>query len=228
MLQKIMNQIIKKGYELSLVVIGDSIKMSIFSEKGMGDAIIQATLDDCIKVFCEQYPGVVNPDDYLLFMTKDQTVPEEIIEMSIDHPFFSEFKRILNNSLQNAIHFTDQNTTATISTKIEVNEKYNAPEFANDAKLISPVEFSIGLATKRDFSKIKGCSKEFVARMVDGHMLLVDPDRQMSLDEIEKQQDEPAGEVEPDTAAPEEEIADFGQLFEPPMEDPDEQDPDEE
>lgn len=191
MVQKIINQLIRENFMFTFFKLDDSVQLDYYQGDNIGEPIIQATIEDCIKVLVDQLPGIISSENYLkLNANQPEAVPEEIQAISIDHPFFTAFKQAINGALQNAVQYTDQNTTATVSTKLEVNEKYNAPEFANNAKLISPVEFTVGLATKRDFSKIKGSSKEFVARMVDGHMLLVDPDRQMSLDDLDTKEPE--------------------------------------
>lgn len=190
MLSKILEQIISKGNEVTLSKLGNSIKLSVFSGEGMHEPIIQNTIDDAIKIFCEDNPKLVDYDDYLMFITKDQEAPTEVEEMSIDHPFLFDFKKSLNSSIIEAISCVEKNTIATVASKIEVHEAYNAPEFANQAKLMSPLIFSVDVCTKRNVAKKKGISKEFIARMVDGRMLLIDPDRQMSLAEIAVDQDE--------------------------------------
>ena len=191
MLGKILDQLIKSDFMFTFLKEGDLVKLSYYQGESIGEPIIQGTVEDCIKALCEENPGLISADDYLRLNARQQEkLPDAVEDMSIDHPFFSEFKKILSASLQNAVHYTDQNTTAIISTKIEVNEANNAPDFANDAKLISPVKFSVGMSTKRDFQTAKGCSKEFVARTVDGHMVLVSTDRQMSLEEIEAKVEE--------------------------------------
>jgi len=125
----------------------------------------------------------------------------EVLEIGIDHPFLSEFKLMLNNAIRDAVCYVSKDTTASISAKIEVNESWKA-NAEEESKLIEPVEFTIGLTTKRDFEKRKGASEGFMTKMIDGHLFLIElPDPQIGIEELpavidELEDVEPEGEPE--------------------------------
>ena len=107
---------------------------------------------------------------------------EEIEVMSIDHPFMEDFKSAINAELKNAIYFAKDGTTAIITAKVTVNASPDGPEFENDAKLLDPIEYSVGLTTKHDFEKRKGFSIPILARLDGNSIYLIDPDNQIQLD----------------------------------------------
>lgn len=116
------------------------------------------------------FMGKIDSDLLMVLCAEDEEKAEkEIIDtFSINNPYLAELRSAMDDF---------------------------APDFANDAKLFSPAKFAVNVGIKRDVTKITGQTKYFVTRVVDGRMLLFDPDRQITLDEALKKADEQTADV---------------------------------
>lgn len=181
------------------------------SADGETAAITAPSIDSAVRELLVQNTGLLDDTTRENFLNPPE-LDEELQLQTIDHPYFFEFKTDLEREIRKSIDAVRSGVCVTISAKIEFTvDSINAPEFANDAKLLQPLDYSITTTAKSEISKLKGKINEFIAKNVDGRLLLLNPDCQISLDEMieeaEEQVDEETNE-KPETEPVDTEEAD--------------------
>lgn len=182
----------------------DKMELHEFQGKTLRQGL-QKLLDD------PKFMGTIDSGLILSLSAEQEQADEaEIIDtFSITNPYLQDLKISIDKALQAAAKAISDCDTATITAKVVLSMDDFAPDFANDAKMFNPAQFAVNVGIKRDLTKYSGCTKHFVTRVVDGRMLLVDPDRQITLDEaikaaeaqtadvpVDDDEDEPDGDPE--------------------------------
>jgi hypothetical protein len=181
------------GYRIDCIVEPrsyDKMELHEFSGETLKAALANMLNDPA-------FMGKIDSDLLMVLCAEDEEKAEkEIIDtFSINNPYLAELRTAMDKALQSAAQNIEDCDTATVTAKVVLNMDDFAPDFANDAKLFSPAKFAVNVGIKRDVTKITGQTKYFVTRVVDGRMLLVDPDRQITLDEALKKADEQTADV---------------------------------
>lgn len=180
----------KKGFAIECVTDPKNYdKMEIYQFSG---PTLKTALQRMLKD--PKFAGEIDSELFLAVTAKDldDENPADIIDtLSITNPYFRELLNAFDRSLQEAAYAVEDKDIATVTAKIVLEKDEFAPDFENDAKLFSAAKFSVGVGIKREVTKYTGQTQEFLTRTVDGRMLLVNPDRQITLDEaIEKAEEE--------------------------------------
>ena len=146
------------------------------------------------------FTGAINSDLFLRINANDEVTEQtEVIDtLSIMNPYLRDLRVNLDKAIQSAADAVDSDDTATITAKLVLKEDSNAPDFANDAKLFAKAKYDVSVSIKREVNKYSGSVMPFGTRVVDGRMLMIDPDRQISLDESIRQAEKDVGNVPPE------------------------------
>lgn len=118
--------------------------------------------------------------------------------LSIANPYLAELRFAFDKAIQSAADAVDMDSTATVTAKLVLNEDPETPEFANGAKVFQRAKFDVGVNIKREVNKYIGSVNPFGTKIVDGKMVLFNPDRQIELDEIIKAAEAEVGNVPPE------------------------------
>lgn len=171
----------------------DSMEMHEFPGSTLRAALQQMLKD-------KAFTGVISSDLFLRLNTKDEVVDQgEVIDtLSIMNPYLRELRNAFDKGLQSAAASVESDDTATVTAKVVIVQDDDAPDFANDAKMFRAAKFAVSVGIKREAAKYSGQTPEFITRTVDGRMLLLDPDRQISLDEAIRLAEQEAGNVPPE------------------------------
>jgi len=174
------------------------------------------------------FTGSINSELFLRLNAQDEVIEQaEVIDtLSIMNPYLHELRTAIDKALQSAAAEVEDDDTATVTVKVVIVQDDNAPDFVNDAKMFRAAKFSVGVSIKREVTQYKGQTPEFITRTIDGRMLMIDPDRQISLDEAIRQAEKEVGNIPPEkdlmADAPVDPDADYPE----PDGDPDEDDED--
>lgn len=161
-----------------------------------------ATVEEAFRKLSQDdaFAGKLESNLFLRLNQPDEA--EQVLEvvdvLSITNPYLSDLRIALDKGIQSAADAVDADSTATVTAKLVLNEDPFAPEFENDAKLFAKAKFDVSVNIKREVNKYIGSVQAFGTRVVDGRMLLINPDRQISLDESIKQAEEEVGNVPPE------------------------------
>jgi len=148
-----------------------------------------------------KFTGAIGSDLFLKLNANDQAAdnPVDIIDtLSILNPYLRELRNAFDKALQSAAAAVEDQDTATVTAKVVITQDENAPDFINEAKMFRAAKFSVNVGIKRDITQYKGQTPEFITRTVDGRMLMIDPDRQISLDEAIRQAEKESGNAPPE------------------------------
>lgn len=218
------------GYVISCVTRpSDPDLMEFYSFPG---ATIKGALRNMVKD--PEFTGLLNGEMFLKLNSDEPEADpqDELIDtLSITNPYLRELRNAFDRALQSAAAAVEDQDMATVTAKIVIVQDEDGPEFANGSKLFRAAKFAVNVGIKRDVTQYKGQTPEFLTKTVDGRMLLIDPDRQITLDEAIRKAEKEVGNAppEPDVMAdvpvdPHAHDADYPE----PDADPDEDDEEEE
>jgi len=159
---------------------------------------------DLIEMFremskCDSFINLIPSDLFLRLNAEEEQKPEEVIDtLSIYNPYLSDLRVAFDKGIQSAADEVDENDVATVTAKLVLTLDPNAPDFANDAKLFSKAKFDVSVAIKREVNKYVGAVQAFGTRVIDGRMLMINPDRQLELDDVIRKAEADAGNAPPE------------------------------
>lgn len=110
--------------------------------------------------------------------------PNDQVDISMDHPLLNNFKTDLNLTLAEAMRMATTRNSVTVTAKI-VFETIDTSHDEHIQKEIQPAEYKIKVGAKTEGFDIKGLTKGFSAVILGERIVLVDPDRQIGLDEMQ-------------------------------------------
>jgi len=127
-------------------------------------------------------------------MAKDtlgMNLPEPIEEvnsqhdMSINHPFMSEFRQAIDSALIAAVGQSEMNNEVSVTAQIKFSLYDSNPR--TGVKQFGPAEHKVAIKVKRESLQMTGISHSFVANRIDGRYILTDPeDDQITIADIAK------------------------------------------
>jgi len=186
----------KDGYKVCCIANPDNLDlMEMYEFPGL---TMRAALRQMIHD--PAFTGAIDSDLFLRLNAAEQPIePTEVIDtLSIMNPYLRDLRTNLDKAIQSAADAVDCDDTATITAKLVLREDPNAPDFENDAKLFAKAKYDVSVSIKREVNKYSGSVQAFGTRIVDGRMLMIDPDRQISLDEAIQQAEQEVGNVPPE------------------------------
>lgn len=187
MYQQVIDEIAKKGIRVELTKTEGICWLRLYGDDdSLPEPIRGETIEQCLKLAVSEDPTLISGELYLSFMSDVKEIKtEDIQDFTIDSPYLAGFRRDINRSLLSAMAAVDNQDTATVTAKIVLDKPTDASDFSDDAKLFQAVKYQVGVSVKRDVIKDSGTIKSFVAQPDgEGHILLVNPDRQLTFDNV--------------------------------------------
>jgi len=103
-------------------------------------------------------------------------------DLSISHPFMTEFREAINAALVEAVSQAEMNNEVSVAANIKF-QMINAGR--DGVKAFMPAEHKVTIKVKRESLQMTGISHAFVANRIDGRIILTDPDEaQMTIGDL--------------------------------------------
>lgn len=180
------------------------IEANVYADDSIFPEMHTFTGPDLLEMFremskCDSFINLIPSDLFLRLNAEEDQKPEEVIDtLSIYNPYLSDLRVAFDKGIQSAADEVGDNDTATVTAKLVLTLDPFAPDFANDAKLFSRAKFDVSVAIKREVNKYVGAVQAFGTRVIDGRMLMINPDRQIELDDVIRKAEQDAGNVPPE------------------------------